>query len=180
MREHPRALAREAASGRRLSADSAGRRRLPRRALVACAVLALAAGGCGGSRLRPIASEGEFTEYVLKADRPVLVEFYKGGCVSCLFIDPCMDQLAGEYPDRVIFAKFELESFWMKITCPPIWKRYRIALFPTVILFVNGQERKRWVVDYSGDSYRQVLNEVARPPDATKAPAGSGGPPGKS
>ena len=179
MRDHPTILAREAASGRRPSANSAGRVRR-RAAWVAVVLAALAAAGCGGSRLRPIASEGEFTEYVLKADRPVLVEFYKGGCVSCLFIDPCMDQLAGEYPDRVIFAKFELESFWMKITCPPIWKRYRVALFPTVILFVNGQERKRWVVDYSGDSYRQVLNEVARPPDATKAPAGSGGPPGKS
>jgi thioredoxin 1 len=164
MRSHPDAVAREAPSRPCPSANSAGRVRR-RAAWVAVALAALAAAGCGGSRLRPIASEGEFTEYVLKADRPVLVEFYKGGCVSCLFIDPCMDQLAGEYPDRVVFAKFELESFWMKITCPPIWKRYRIALFPTVILFIDGQERKRWVVDYSGDSYRQVLNEVARPPD---------------
>jgi thiol-disulfide isomerase/thioredoxin len=178
MRSHPDAVAREAPSRPGPSANAAGRVRR-RAAWVAVALAALAAAGCGGSRLRPIASEGEFAEYVLKPDRPVLVEFYKGGCVSCLFIDPCMDRLAGEYADRVIFTKFELENFWSKITCPPIWKRYRVALFPTVILFVNGQERKRWVVDYSGDSYRQVLNEVTRAPAATKTPDGSGGPPGK-
>jgi thioredoxin 1 len=179
MRDQPTAVAREAPSRPGPSANAAGR--VQRRAAwVAVALAALAAAGCGGSKLRPIASEGEFTEYVLiKADRPVLVEFYKGGCVSCLFIDPCMDDLAGEYADRVIFAKFELENFWSKITCPPIWKRYRIALFPTVILFVDGQERKRWVIDYSRDSYRQVLNEVTRAPAATKTPDAGGEPPGK-
>jgi thioredoxin 1 len=176
MSSHPDAVAREAPPRPGPSANAAGRVR-PRAAWVAVALAALAAAGCGGSKLRPIASEAEFTEFVLlKADRPVLVEFYKGGCVSCLFIDPCMDDLAGEYPDQVIFAKFELENFWSKITCPAIWKRYRIALFPTVILFVDGQERKRWVIDYSRDSYRQVLNEVTRAPAATKAPAGGPGP----
>jgi thioredoxin 1 len=179
MRSHPDAVAREAPPRPRPSANAAGRVRR-RAAWVAVALAALAAAGCGGSKLRPVASEEEFAEYVLKADRPVLVEFYKGGCVSCLFIDPCMDQLAGEYDDRVIFTKFELENFWSKITCPPLWKRYRVALFPTVILFVNGQERKRWVVNYNGDSYRQVLDEVTRPPAATKTPDAGGEPPGKS
>jgi thiol-disulfide isomerase/thioredoxin len=97
------------------------------------------------------------------------VEFYKGGCVACLFIDPCMDQLADEYQDRVIFTKFELETFWHQITCPALWKRYRIGLFPTVLLFVGGKEKKRWAVNYGTDAYRTVLDEVVE-----------GSPPGKS
>jgi thioredoxin 1 len=144
--------------------------------LAACAVLVLVAAGCGASKARLIRSEEEFNDVVLKADRPVLVEFYKGGCAGCLFLDPCMDQLADEYRDCVLFTKFELETFWMKITCPPLWKRYHIGLFPTVLLFVNGKEKKRWAVNYSRDAYRQVLEDVLGAAIPKEAPPKSEGP----
>lgn len=144
---------------------------LARAALVACAILVPVAGGCGAGNLRPIRSEAEFNEVVLKADRPVVVEFYKAGCVSCLFIDPCMDKLADEYIDRVDFVKFELQTFWGQITCDAIWKRHRIGLFPTVLLFVDGREKKRWAVTYSADAYREVLDPVVAAPTSRKTPA---------
>jgi len=185
MESDPAAAARKASPEARGSARQtwlAGRRILPRAALAACAALVLVVGGCGPGKLRPIASEWEFNQQVLKSDRPVVVYFSKQGCAWCMFLDSCMDQLYEEYSDRVTFTRFELMSFWSKITCEPIWKRYRIARFPTVVLFVNGKEKYRWVTNYSGDAYRPVLDEVGRhqagrPPRRT--PAASGGPPGK-
>ena len=182
MGSDPAAAARKASPDARGSAGAAGRRVVLRAALAACAALVLVVGGCGPSRLRPIASEWEFNQQVLKADRPVVVYFTKGGCAWCMFLDSCMDQLYEEYSDRVTFTRFELMSFWSKITCEPIWKRYRIARFPTVVLFVNGKEKYRWVTNYSSDAYRPVLDEVGRhqagrPPQRT--PAASVGPPGK-
>jgi len=182
MESDPAAAARKATSEARGSARQtwlAGRCVLPRAALAACAALVLVVGGCGPSKLRPIASEWEFNQQVLKSDRPVVVYFSKQGCAWCMFLDSCMDQLCEEYRDRVTFTRFELMSFWSKITCEPIWKRYRIARFPTVVLFVNGKEKYRWVTNYSGDAYRPVLDEVAGPPAPRRTPAASGGPPGK-
>jgi thiol-disulfide isomerase/thioredoxin len=177
MGSDPAAAARKASSDARGSVGPAGRRVLPCAALAACAALVLVVGGCGPSRLRPIASEWEFNQEVLKSDRPVVVYFSKGGCAWCMFLDSCMDQLYEEYRDRVTFTRFELMTFWSKITCEPIWKRYRIARFPTVVLFVNGKEKYRWVTNYSGDAYRPVLDEVAGPPAPRRTPAASGGPP---
>lgn len=129
--------------------------------LIACAVLVLAAGGCGPTKFKAIATEEEFEEQVLKADRPVLVDFFKGGCASCMVLDPLMDQLSEEYKDRVIFAKFEGMKFWLQIPCWSIVWRHHIALYPTVVLFVNGKEKKRWIANYLGFSYRSALDQVA-------------------
>jgi thioredoxin 1 len=148
---------------------SSSRRGFPRAVgigLVALAAMVLAAGGCGPSKFKQLTTQSEFDEQVLKADKPVLVDFFKGGCASCLFLDPCMDQLSEEYKDRVTFFKFEGMRFWLEIPCFEIIKRYRIGLYPTAILFVDGKEKKRWVINYSGDAYRSVLDEVLSPPPA--------------
>ncbi|MBE3069228.1 MAG: hypothetical protein IMZ66_03225 [Planctomycetes bacterium] len=145
------------------SADRLGGRAVRRGLLIAWAALVLMAAGCGPSRLTLLANEGAFNAQVLKADRPVVVEFSKGGCVWCMFMDSRMDALMAEYQDRVVFARFELVDFWHRVTSDTLWRRYRIAYYPTVILFVDGKERKRWVVDYSPENYRNVLEEVAAP-----------------
>jgi len=141
--------------------------------LISCAVIlvALAAGGCGSSKFRPIESEQEFTRQVLDAKRPALVYFTKDGCAACMFLNPCMDQLYDEYEDRVDFAEFSLMTFWSQVKCDRVWKRYRIAYFPTVVLFVNGKEKNRWVGEYGGGAYRKVLDEVAGPPPPKNAAA---------
>ena len=173
MRRYPTAAAWEASSDPRRSVSRTGRRLLDCRgtlrgtlALMAWALLVLVAGGCGPAKFKPVTNEAEFDEQVLKADKPVLVAFFKGGCATCLFLDPCMDQLAEDYDGRVKFAKFELMRFWFEVTCPAIQKRHRIGLFPTVVLFVEGKEKKRWIIDYSGDAYRKVLDEIVGPAPA--------------
>ena len=129
---------------------------------MACVVLILVAvGGCGPAKFKQVATENEFDEEVLKADKPVVVDFFTGGCASCMFLDGTMDELCTEYDGRVKFVKIELMRFWLEVSCPEIQKRYRIGLYPTVVLFVNGQEKKRWVAQYSTDKYRTRLNEVA-------------------
>jgi thioredoxin 1 len=172
VRSHPTAIACGAWSGPRQAATSAGRI-----GLIACAIVVLAAGGCGPSKFKALTTQAEFEEQVLKADKPVLVDFFKGGCASCMFLDPCMDQLSEEYKDRVTFFKFEGMRFWLEIPCIEVIKRYRIGLYPTVLLFVNGKEKKRWAINYSGDAYRMVLDEVLAPSGTAPKPPESPVPP---
>ena len=139
-------------------------------------LLALAAAGCGPTKLRVLDTEYDFNKQILKAERPALVYFTKEGCAACMFLNPCMDQLFDEYQGRVEFAEYDLMSFWGSIKCESLWRRHRIALFPTVVLFVSGKETHRWVGEYNRDAYRKVLNEALSPPAPETAPV-AGAPP---
>jgi len=143
-------------------------RRLPAAVLLACFI----AGGCAGGKLTAIKDEEDFRLTVLEADKPVLVDFYKGGCPTCLMLDPGLDQLAEEYEGRVVLAKFQLMTAYLVTTSVEIKKKYDLAFFPTVLLFVDGEEKQRWVMHYEMDDYRKALDEVAGPP-VPVSPGGS-------
>ncbi|MBE3100510.1 MAG: hypothetical protein IMZ44_25620 [Planctomycetes bacterium] len=133
--------------------------------VVACAALALVAGGCGASKFaRCNTTAADFQQQVINLPDPVLVEFYKGGCATCWLLEPTLDQLADEYSDQMKFVSFEMMNPYFAITCREVQKQHRIAYYPTVILFVNGEEKNRWILDYSIDRYREVLNEVVGGP----------------
>jgi len=132
--------------------------------LFAGAILALVAGGCGGGNRILIKDEADFQQQVIQAKQPVVVDFYKGGCPTCWLLDPTLDQLADEYRGRVTFARFELMMPYFLITSDALQKKYHIGLFPTVVLIVNGEEKKRWPMNYMIDDYRKVLNGLVGAP----------------
>jgi thioredoxin 1 len=148
--------------------------------VISCAMHGLLTGGRAGASLTHIKDEADFEQRVLRADRPVLMVFYKGGCPTCLLLHPALRQLAEEYRDRVTFASLELMKPYFVVTSREVKKRYHVAFYPTVILFVNGRERKRWVLNYRLAAYRKVLDEVTAAPPANETPAGDGGPAGTS
>jgi len=145
-------------------------------ALLVLAALALAAGGCGASKYtRCNTTASDFQQQVLQAPKPVLVEFYKAGCPTCGLLEPTLDQLADEYVGQLAFVSFEMMTPSFAVTCPEVQKRQRIAYYPTIILYVNGVERKRWILDYNIDNYRVALNEAVggptpKEPDESKEP----------
>ncbi len=132
--------------------------------LITVAVTAVAAGGCGGGLVTDIRNEEEFQERVIEAKQPVLMDFYKGGCPTCVAIEPTMEHLAEDFGDRVFFAKFEVITAWFGITNEYMKKEYRVAYYPTVVLFVDGQEKKRFVLVLNEDQCRKILEELVGPP----------------
>lgn len=59
-------------------------------------------------------------------------------------------------------------------TSESIKARYQVGVYPTVILFVNGQEQQRWVMVYDLDQYRSSFKDVLAAQG--KSPAGRGAP----
>ena len=110
----------------------------------------------GGART-VIRTESDFQRQVIEADQPVLLEFSKTWCPTCVFLAPVMDRLARRYAGKVLVAKFPLMTQYFWINSRKLMKRYRVWLFPTVILFVKGQERRRWSLRYRGGSYRRAI-----------------------
>ena len=145
--------------------------------VLACVALALAAGGCGASKFAHCnTTAADFRDQVINLPDAVLVEFYKGGCATCGLLEPTLDQLADEYSGKMKFVSFEMMKPYFAITCREVQKQHRIAYYPTVVLFVNGEEKNRWIMDYSIDHYREVLNEVVggpTPKDTGAKTAGS-------
>lgn len=113
----------------------------------------------------------EFRDLIARADRPVMMVFSKTGCPTCVLLRPRLGRLVEEYKGRVLFVRYKHVSAWMKVTSWRILKEYGVYFVPTVILFVAGQERKRWVLHYGIDSYRRALDEVMGLPASSGQPA---------
>jgi thiol-disulfide isomerase/thioredoxin len=142
--------------------------------ILACGVVALVASGCSPN-VRMLKNEAEVRDLIATADKPVLIDFFKGGCATCMFLDGIIDTLGDEYKGRVIVARFELMRFWFQPTSWSLAMDYRIGLYPTAVLFVKGKEQGRWTMDYFISTYRKALDEVAGPsPAKPPEPVGSG------
>lgn len=112
----------------------------------------------GGSleteHLRAVAAEKEFDEVVLGSDRPVVVDFYSPSCPPCRQLMPRLDDLAGEYGNRVLFVKVDVTH------AGGLARRYGIRGVPTVKLFVDSQDVHTWVGLKSMETYRKAIDSA--------------------
>jgi len=55
-------------------------------------------------------SDSSFNDEVLTAEGPVLVDFWAEWCGPCKMIAPVLDQLAGEYGDKLKICKMDVDG----------------------------------------------------------------------
>lgn len=96
-------------------------------------------------------SEATWETEVLKSDRPVLVDFWAEWCGPCRMVSPIVDEIASDKGGALKVVKLNIDEN------PDITRKYQVMSIPTLMLFADGQERKR-IVGAKGKS--QILAEV--------------------
>ena len=78
-------------------------------------------------------NDSNFEQVVLKADKPVLVDFWAAWCRPCHMIAPIVDELAKGYGGRIDFVKVDVDHN------PKTASKYGVMSIPTLIVFKNGE-----------------------------------------
>ncbi len=84
-------------------------------------------------------SDATFESEVLKANEPVVVDFWAEWCGPCRMIAPALDEISGSMGSKVKIVKLNVDEN------PETAAKYGIMSIPTLMMFKNGELASRQV-----------------------------------
>ena len=93
-----------------------------------------------------------FDESIQGSDKPIVVDFWAEWCGPCKMIAPILSEISAEQPGITI-AKLNVDEN------PDIAMRFNVMSIPTLLVFQQGEVRKRLVGAKGKGQLLQELNE---------------------
>jgi thioredoxin 1 len=82
-------------------------------------------------------SSDNFEEKVIKADKPVLLDFYSDTCIPCKRMAGPLGDVEDAYEGRLYVYKVNVNYDG------ELAEKYQVMSAPTLVFLVNGQEKNR-------------------------------------
>lgn len=102
-----------------------------------------------------IFSNANFEAEVLKADKPVLVDFYADWCTPCKMQGPIVHEVSESIGDKAKVGKLNVDEN------TDIAQKYNVMSIPTLIIFKGGQVVDTMIGVQTKDSLIDKLNKLA-------------------
>lgn len=103
-----------------------------------------------------ILSEANFEQEVLKADVPVVVDFWATWCGPCKMLAPVVQAVAEKYAGKAKVCKLDVDQA-MQIAA-----KYNISSVPTLIFFKNGEKVAQAVGVQSEDALCAKIDDLLK------------------
>lgn len=98
-----------------------------------------------------------FEEEVLRADKPILVDFWAPWCQPCLMMVPALNQVAERVEGKALVAKVDVNN--------PVNRtlaiNYNIQSIPNMKIFYKGKVVEEFIGVRDGGTLRQALEKYA-------------------
>lgn len=79
-------------------------------------------------------NEETFDAFVTRSASPVLVDFYRDGCIPCRRVAPLLSKAGTEYAGRLEIARVNVDQN------PALSEKFQIEAAPTLLLLRSGKE----------------------------------------
>ena len=98
-------------------------------------------------------TDANFDSQVLKADIPVLVDFWAEWCAPCKAIAPTLEAVARDYQGRLKVLKLNVDQNVLTSS------KYNIKGIPTLLLFKGGMVKEQVVGTTTKESIARVIDK---------------------
>ncbi len=99
-------------------------------------------------------SDSSFDSEVVQSEKPVLVDFWAPWCGPCKAIGPIIEELAGEFGDKIKFAKCNVDDN------PVSPGKFGIKAIPTLIFFKQGKVVDQITGMVAKSKLQQTINSI--------------------
>lgn len=99
-------------------------------------------------------NDSNFESEVLKAEQPVLVDFFAEWCGPCRMQGPIVEELAKEMAGKAKVGKLNVDQ------APAVSQKYGVMSIPTIILFKGGEAKATLVGLQTKEALKSELEKL--------------------
>jgi len=98
-------------------------------------------------------ADDTFEEEVLKAELPVLVDFWADWCAPCHAVVPVLENLIQKYQERMKIMKLNVDE---NMKTP---SKYGITSIPTLLFFKEGELKETFIGVHPQNKIEEVIDK---------------------